>query len=922
MISKLAKQNNFNQNLKHLCDQYFYVISSDEKLKLEIKTQKNSISEEIVRILNEQDSCAVYISLLQKENQIVKVSQNFEKVFINYSNSSIIGKTLNFILPKRFQDPHQNMLKGYSERTSFTKNLKKHPMQLGVDSEGYAIPYQLKLQNHQIGNDDIGLCGQIKKLNSNNRYYMSLFYNEEIKNYEILTVSQNFYSAIFSKGHFSNQELNKINPVSIMPILQFYLKSQESYLSYESIVVESVNEIYKKQNRNISFFENRDLDKKQIFFGVINQYRYQNKYVCMIQIEIENMQLILSSQLKQEVLEAFQKEFEQLEDAIQEQSSTSLDEIYKNCIQLKDKHFSQRIFQTNKLLQESQQDLNKGFAQMNFQENQNIIYNKQQQANQLLCKTNSPSIQELMDFDQLASQRRGLNIEQNIIQITSPQFSTDKTLQLLQSYKNNFEQEGTPQNYTSRYEFKLNPYYLKQQSLELNQENDRIKNIYQQQYSTSRGILSDSKLENNYMYNYIQENPTDISPDKFAISNQNFTQVAQIQLKAIQQNQKSGKQNQQSQQQQQQQQQFNLENIKEQSNMNIFQLKNRINTYLGFNLINLLGDLSSNKQNYYLEQQGLIELYDNFDKVRSSLIDINQLSNDKLTSDLNEKLTFLLLQFYSISVYFYFKLQSQNIQDNSTFQGILNDSQYQVKYLEQLQYVSISAKFQPQQFNRDAANYITINQNTYKSQNSIILNKLLEYQNFFSSQSTKKQKIYEDYLVKILESDACTAIFKYPQYLTDDFQINQQDCIEQNNGIFQQGLITAIKSIFDIEKQIINIILINPNQEAFSYLNQLQQAYQLDEFFQTNQSISQIFELLKNFILLQTNSILNEVSSIYILLFALQTMIIALVIYLGWFKYFKLMQNQLIESKRILLIIDEEILLQNNKIVQYFNKKF
>ncbi|KAL4496794.1 hypothetical protein ABPG73_011760 [Tetrahymena malaccensis] len=1090
MISKLVKQNNFNANLKHLCDQYFYVISSDEKLKLQINTQKNSISEEIIRILNEQDSCAVYISLLQKENQIVKVSQNFEKVFTNYSNSSIIGKTLNFILPKRFQDPHQNMLKGYSERTSFTKNLKKHPMQLGVDSEGYAVPYQLKLQNHQIGNDDIGLCGQIKKLNSNNRYYISLFYNEESKNYEILTVSQNFYQAIFSKGHFSNQELHNINPISIMPILQFYLKSQESYLSYESIVVESVNEVNKKQRRNVPSFESKDYEKKAIYFGVINQYRYQNKYVCMMQIEIENMQLILSSQLKQEVLEAFQKEYEQLEDAIQEQSSTTLDEIYRNCIQLKDKHFSQRIFQTNKILQESQQDLKKGFTQINFQENLILQNPKQKHVNQQQFKNNSTSIQELMEIEQLSSQRRGLNIEQNIIQITSPHFSSDKTFQLLQNQKNIYESEATPQNYTSRYEFKINPSYLKQESLEINQENERInKNIYQQQISTSRGILSDSKFDNNFLNNYIQENLTDVSPDKCAISNQNFSQIVQIQQKKTLQNEKNVKKK----DSQSLNQQLNQENLNEKNKMNLFELKNRqtlqqikseiptrryfvinilgivlfftfyllylanfiafkqyfqdyktvfdkscwnsnlriqfdsvfsnyyfyflfdddllvlnqkyqksdfiktidqlnsklikninydlsqimnqnfgdefqknlilntqeiiyfqnenqsnnINTYLGFNLIDLLGDLSSNRQKYYFDKQSLTELYDNFGKVRLSLIQINSLSKSQYQSNLNEKLSqnlyqffymlaasilliifiaiiylyiefnkektiillttfhpdqlrkmilkiqnsvqsfhyqlnnstfklknnqsteknafklnleflsfkasldhiqnkiqkkrsfsdvvkfkkirfslisllttaFLLLQFYSVSVYFYFKFQSQNLQDNSTFQDILNDSQYQVKYLEQLQYLSISAKFLPQIFKRDASNYMNLNQNTYKSQNSQVLNNLLEYQNNFSSQSKQIQKIYEDYLVKILESNACIAIFKYPQYFTEDFEMSLQDCTEQSNGIFQQGLITAIKTYSVMVQKPINQV--NTIQTVFSFLMQI-----------------------------------------------------------------------------------------------------
>ncbi|KAL4494141.1 hypothetical protein ABPG72_016097 [Tetrahymena utriculariae] len=1136
MISNLAKQNNFNPNLKHLCDQYFYVISSDEKLNLKIKSQKNSISEEIIRILNEQDSCAVYISLLQKENQIVKVSQNFEKIFTNYSNSSIIGKTLNFILPKRFQDPHQNMLKGYSERTSFTKNLKKHLMQLGVDQQGYAVPYQLKLQNHQIGNDDIGLCGQIKKLNSNNRYYISLFYNEESKNYEILTVSQNFYQAILSKGHFSNQELHTINPISIMPILQFYLKSQESYLNYESIVVESVNEVYKKQKKNISFFENKDYDKKAIYFGVINQYRYQNKYVCMIQIEIENMQLILSNQLKQEVLEAFQKEFEQLEDAIQEQSSTSLDEIYRNCIQLKDKHFSQRIFQTNKLLQESQLDFQKYYTQINQQNNLNLDISKQQQINQHSFKNTSPSIQELIEVDQITSQKRAQNIEQNFIQITSPQFSSDKTFQLLQKQNNNIESDGTPQNYTSRHEFKINPSYLQQKSLEINQENYRIKNIYYQQVSTSRGILSDNKFDNNYRNNYIQENLTDASADKFAIPNQNFTNVAQIQLKTIQQNERIVKK----QVQQSQQQQLDFDNINENHKMNLFELKNRqtlqkiksknptrryfilnilgivlfftvqilylanfvgfynffkdykslfdksswnsslriqfdsvfsnyffyyllnnnifslnqnqkksdliqtidqlnnkflqtinydlnqlmnqnlvnefqknlilnakeiiyfqnenqnnnINTYLGYNLIDLFGDLSSNRQKYYFDQQSLTELYDNFGKVRQSLIEINSITKNLFSSDLNEKLSqnlcqlvymlvvsvllimfiaitylyiqfkrektifllttfhpeqlrkmiskiqisvqsfhqqlrnstfklknnqsteknafklnleflsfktsldhiqnkiqkkrsfsdvvnlkkirfslisllitaFLLLQFYSISVYFYFKLQSQNLQDNSTFQGILNDSQYEMKYLEQLQYVSISAKFLPQIFNRDTSNYITINQNTFQIQNSQILNKLLEYQNNFSSQSNQKQKIYQNYLIKILESDACVAIFKYPQYFTENFQISQQDCIQENNGIFQQGLITAIKSIFDIEKQIIyerhynisvalviiqNILPIIPLTSKLLYqYNNEEPSYFQQSYFQLdkNQSFQLSIEIVNTFI--------------------------------------------------------------------------
>ncbi|EAR88886.2 transmembrane protein, putative (macronuclear) [Tetrahymena thermophila SB210] len=213
----------------------------------------------------QQNSCSIYVSLAEKENQIIKVSQNFSKIF-EMQVKSVIAKPLNALIPKQMSKIHSEYINQFTQKnciSSFT--LTKQRVVYGINGNGFIIPLniRIKIQNQL---SEIGLCALVTRDNTSNFY--SIFTNSSGK---IIQLSQQIYERIF-KGIYSLSELQERNIQSIMETDLENEDEKESYFNFHGVLKISKS----KRNRKDSASTNK-LNQDLILF---------TKYKCS-QISID-----------------------------------------------------------------------------------------------------------------------------------------------------------------------------------------------------------------------------------------------------------------------------------------------------------------------------------------------------------------------------------------------------------------------------------------------------------------------------------------------------------------------------------------------------------------------------------------------------------------------------------------------------------
>ncbi|KAL4490041.1 hypothetical protein ABPG73_021085 [Tetrahymena malaccensis] len=213
----------------------------------------------------QQNSCSIYVSLAEKENKIIKVSQNFSKIF-EMQIKSVIGKPLNILIPKQMSKIHSEYINQFTQKNCISSfMLTKQRVVYGLNGNGFIIPLNIRIKiESQVG--EIGLCALVTRDNSSNFY--SIFTNSQGK---IIQLSQQIYERIF-KGIYSLSELQERN---IQNILETDLENEnekESYFNFHAVVKLPKG----KKNRKDSMSTNKQSQDLALF----------TKYKCS-QIEID-----------------------------------------------------------------------------------------------------------------------------------------------------------------------------------------------------------------------------------------------------------------------------------------------------------------------------------------------------------------------------------------------------------------------------------------------------------------------------------------------------------------------------------------------------------------------------------------------------------------------------------------------------------
>ncbi|EAR84593.2 transmembrane protein, putative (macronuclear) [Tetrahymena thermophila SB210] len=267
----------------------YYQNSLTQAIQKKIKQRKA----EFKCLLNfySEDSCVIFITLLKEIGTIKRVTKNLEQVVPILNSQEAIGKNISYMQPKEISQVHNKILTNFITKQNLSFQIKNYDIIIGVDKNGWAIPYQMKLQTCLIGTSDFGACTWIKQI-QDSCYYISTKYEQ---NYEIMTISYGFYQILFSKV-VSPSKVQNISLESLMPSLNYFIKTQcpKEINRYSTIIVKPQNEefCFSKDNFTQSDDLVQNLLKEEIFKIEADFYPFHHKYISFVQIKVHTIEKI------------------------------------------------------------------------------------------------------------------------------------------------------------------------------------------------------------------------------------------------------------------------------------------------------------------------------------------------------------------------------------------------------------------------------------------------------------------------------------------------------------------------------------------------------------------------------------------------------------------------------------------------------
>ncbi|EAS04338.2 transmembrane protein, putative (macronuclear) [Tetrahymena thermophila SB210] len=221
-------------------------------------------------------------------------------------------------------------------------------------------------------------------------------------------------------------------------------------------------------------------------------------------------------------------------------------------------------------------------------------------------------------------------------------------------------------------------------------------------------------------------------------------------------------------------------------------------------------------------------------------------------------------------------------------------------------------------------------QYSYQEYETKLLSYVAQSQNLQTSlqqilQSSRNAEMFDvstfnKYFMATFENDSCGNIFKYPNYLPQNYTLTLSGCKSVLQGIMNKGLSISINNYFQILQNLQQIIQINDINKFQDKLDLFSKENNLQEFVTFQVYLVEILEALSIYLKSESNVHKSQLEDILLGLLIYQFLIMGVIFYFGWVIFYKNMDRYLYKTKQYLAILNINYLIQNPYIQNYLHK--
>ncbi|EAR98996.2 transmembrane protein, putative (macronuclear) [Tetrahymena thermophila SB210] len=950
-IDQLVKQNSSQNQLLRLCKIFDFVLDIDDFFQRKIQFLIQFNLQTVIPFYSLEQG-AVYVSLINL-GIIKKVSKNFDKVVQLLTNKEYIGKNINFIQPDALAQHHDSIIKNCIQSKVISKQITNYPLLIGKDKNNWAVPYSIKMQITMIGLEDFGVCSIIQQIKDSSYYLMTT----ADLGFKSLIMSQSFYQKIFSTC-YRPIELNNIKFSHVIPILGSLFDNNNESSEFQTILIKP---LFKEQIKNPIQILNNPLLFQQLMDLDIHliQGKYihiQNTYISFIYIVIFSCEPVTYLSSKKEALKEFRKEI-QVNYQTDMYNDVNIDFIQPEFSATKDEQEEYQInhfYNLTKLTMFKKRLENITYAsrlQKIIRQNRLKIKQmyKAQQELALQQSQFSDSYFKIHDFDNQFSKMDEIQeIEAcNLSSINNSNLlkSSSSNNLLLSNRKNStsvdqqsFNQQASKSSnwknvlygieqliFDSQKQEKL--IFAEKKMRQLKNKNFILKNMPIDQNKYAK-LDDDDKIE--------QEQESNSSIDVSDLFNQNEKNDKYAEGSV---NNSIGKKKQQ----------------KDQLVASIYQKKQVPKIFYSGYLLDLvlLALVIVSTSMSYVDQKNFVQEYQNRDKIFTDIINFKKLIHDQIANIFIEdgffKDYFQLsgTDFQNQFLTSIANAQTDNIKQYKTIlENLFINYQNEIYIDEVLSYetnyntlresqklISVFSNFNQHKFTylfyEIGSQEYTFNYTQSYQQQLLTqyyddiktqMGSFMQSYQKFSDSSFMRQKINN--ITYLIDSSMCDQLQLYSSILLQYNQTDFTQCVWLYEATQNSGFYISTKRYSDVQLQLLNQF--NSNLTA-----QQQQAY-LDKYFQQNSISDQYYELkildqisqiIVYLIRSQQQNLFDTINLIIIMSTVFQLLLVINVSYFIVKHMFQKLQNQYLNVRKFLTLIEYDIIVENPYFISYLKKE-
>ncbi|KAL4445964.1 hypothetical protein ABPG74_010956 [Tetrahymena malaccensis] len=191
-----------------------------------------------------------------------------------------------------------------------------------------------------------------------------------------------------------------------------------------------------------------------------------------------------------------------------------------------------------------------------------------------------------------------------------------------------------------------------------------------------------------------------------------------------------------------------------------------------------------------------------------------------------------------------------------------------------------------------------------------------------SQQQTRYgQTDYEKFFYPVLQQDICQTLQDNPQFAQiSKYNINLSICDQQQNFILKKGLQTASKYYITQLSSAFSTSISADQASYYQTMQAWQNEFDIQNFDLFFKFMTQVINSLSDFITKKGNNYINQMQLTEIILTVLQISILVIVYYFGWITFYYRTQFEMNQTRRLLSLIDIQIIMENSYILSYLNK--
>ncbi|KAL4429476.1 hypothetical protein ABPG74_001321 [Tetrahymena malaccensis] len=194
------------------------------------------------------------------------------------------------------------------------------------------------------------------------------------------------------------------------------------------------------------------------------------------------------------------------------------------------------------------------------------------------------------------------------------------------------------------------------------------------------------------------------------------------------------------------------------------------------------------------------------------------------------------------------------------------------------------------------------------------------YSTMSSSYAQKRyqQYYYDNFLYKIIQDNMCQAFQSYPQFISQEDQIDQAICNQIYNGSLQKGFEFSVKLFLSSFVDLHQIIEDQPNFKK--NIIQWESQNKIQDFNKFFNILYNSINIMRDFMLQMMKDQLNMMEQVQTILLLFQLFALFFVFLVGWVKFYNYVTEEMYLIKNLISIISIEVVLENPYIMSYLNQ--